>query len=215
MNFYVAMAFNFSAFIPGILAALRYKKINKAYHPFLYCLWIGCLTEVLVFFVVLKGHQSLMISNVYVFFESILLGWLLKNMGVLSQKGLVILIIACTAVWIGENFVFGTITKNSTYFRIFYSLALILLGINLINLVLSTNRGSLFTNSDFILCFAFLLYYTYKVMVQALAIYGFSGSRRFLLNIYTIMSYINLVTNLLYTLAVLWMPRKRKFSLAL
>ncbi len=44
-------------------------------------------------------------------------------------------------------------------------------------------------------------------------LYGLRFSKEFLMNVTTILIYINLFTNLVFALAVLWMPAKHRFSL--
>jgi len=67
----------------------------------------------------------------------------------------------------------------------------------------------------FILCTGFIIYFTFKALIQAFAIYGFSRGNSFLLNIYIIMIYLNFLVNLLYLYAVLWIPTKIKYSMPL
>jgi hypothetical protein len=58
-----------------------------------------------------------------------------------------------------------------------------------------------------------MVYYTFTVIIGVFWIYGFGGSSSFRRHMVWILIYINLVVNLVFALAVLWMPKKLRFSL--
>ncbi len=65
--------FSFSIYIAGILAIIRLKKINKVYYPFLICIWIGCINELLTFLLYKQHNTSAINSNIYILVESLLI----------------------------------------------------------------------------------------------------------------------------------------------
>lgn len=216
MNFYLVTALTFCIFIPGIAALIFFKKMDKSFYPFLFCLWAGCVNEILSFILAMNGKQTLVNSNIYVLIESLLLSWYFNKNGVFEKEGRFVMVICSLLLfWLGENFVFSSLTVNSTYFRIFASLAIVVMSIQLMTKILFGYDRNILQNSDFILCCCFIIYFTFKAMVQAFVIYGVTRNMDFLMKIYNIMLYINLGVNLLYTLAVLWMPRKARFILPL
>lgn len=214
MNFYLATAFNFSITLPGILALFFFRRIRKRYYPFIFCLWIGCLNETLSLWLILHKQHSLVNSNIYVLVESLLLAWFFKATGILDSKeklGLVALLLVIA--WIAENFLFGTITANSTYFRILASVLIVGMSVQLISRLVFDEKQNIMVNPEFILCVCFVIYFGFKALIQSFAIYAWTRDVNFLAKIYYIMLYINLGVNLLYILAVLWMPRKVPFIL--
>jgi hypothetical protein len=213
MKLYFYLALNLSIFIPGIVALYRYRSIERSYYPFIYCLWLGCLNETISTYLIFNYHQTLINNNIYVLTESILLLWFFYRTRLSVNKNIFYLLAGVfLAIWISENFIFRSINVNSTYFRIFYSFVIVLLSINTINQNIFTKKSSLLTDPAFIICTGFIIYFTYKVVVQAFAIYGFSRQSSFLLNIYIIMYYINFTVNIIYTIAIIWMRRKIKYS---
>jgi hypothetical protein len=215
MNFFFISVCNFSILIAGIFALLQFTKMDKAFYPFVFFLWAGCLNEVLSFILILNGKQTLLNSNIYVLIEAVLLSWFFKEMRLLkNQRKFTVLLIAIVLVWIAENFIFGSITRNSTLFRIFYSFIVVILSINLVSKIIFSSNP-IFRNSAFLLSICFIIYFTYKALFQAFVIYGFTKDMRFLVRIYFIMIYINLGVNLLYAVAVIWTPRKVKYLLQL
>ena len=83
----------------------------------------------------------------------------------------------------------------------------------MINRQLMRERKSIYKNPIFIICMAFLVYYTFTVIVVVFWQYGLNVSMQFVMNITTILIYINLFTNLIFALAILWIPTKHRFSL--
>lgn len=210
MNFYLYAALSLTIFVAGVISLIRFPKINETYYPFVFCLWIGCINESLNIYLVINGYQTLLNNNIYALIESVLLIWFLKE-GRLIKKHFIILVLSLIIGWSVETFVIRNITDNSTLFRIFSSLAIVILSIKVINRLIFSQQKHLLKSSTFLLCIAFIIYFTYTVLVQSFVIYGVDRQSTFLLNIYVIMIYVNLAVNLLYALAVLWMPKKARY----
>jgi hypothetical protein len=215
MNFKIALLFSLSIFIVGIIGIIRFKKINAIYYPFLFSIWIGCVTELISLILAENNIRSYVNNNIYIFIESILITFLFKNLGLFkaSKKVFYVLIISLILGWLVENIILGNITTFSVYFTIYSSFIIVLMSITIINRLLVKSRRKFFTNASFLLCIAFIIYFTFQVLVYSFWVYGVQSDSGFLLNIFSIMVYINLLTNLIYALAVLWMHKKQEFTL--
>ena len=215
MNFTLVIIFNFSIFIAAVIAWVRFGRINKVYYPILYCVWLAALNELLSFILVKNGFHTSVNNNIYVLLEALLIISFFKNLVQQPKQiywynaGLIAIII----IWIIENIILNKIVGISIYFRIIYSFVIVLLSISTINRLITTVRKNIFRNSIFLLCLAFTIYYTYKILVEAFWLYGLNSSDFFRLQVYRILNYINLFTNLIYALAILWMPKKVAFTL--
>jgi len=206
---------SFSIFIAGIIALIRFNKINKAYYPFLFCVWFACLNEILSFLLVRKHYNNSINNNIYILIESILITLLFNNFGLFTKKKILFyfLIISFILVWLFENFVLGKTTNFAVYFNIYSSFVIVLMSVSTVNEVIVSIRKNIFTNATFLLCVCFIIYFTYQVLIYSFWIYGVGSAKGFLLNIFSILIYINLLTNLVYALAILWMPRKQVFTM--
>ena len=215
MSLSVYIAFSLSIFIAGIIAVVRFKQMDESYYPFLFCLWIGCINEVLSLVLVYQKHHTWFNNNIYVLLESLLLLWFFKSVGLFQRKQNLVLTIGAAFVlfWIIETSV-RSIFVNSNYFRIFYSLVIVFLSVHCMNKLVFSKKN-ISKNALFILCLCFIIYFTYKTFLQTFALYGATTKSNFLLNIYLILIYVNLGVNLLYALAVLWIPKKVNYSLQL
>lgn len=194
------------------------KKINKIYFPFLFCLWIACINELLTF-VLYKAHAIKYTgnanNNIYILIESVVITFLFKGFGIIKKPAFLFpsIIISLIFVWAAEIFLIGNIKTGLMYFRIFYSFVIVLMSINCINIMIGSSRRLIIRNAAFILCLGFILNFTFKVLVQSFWVYGLNSNTNFLIKVNTIMLLINLIANLIYALAVLWMPRKIEYSL--
>lgn len=206
--------FSFSIYVAGIIAALRFRKINKAYYPFIICIWIGCINELIALLLYLQHSQSSLNINLYVYLESICIILLFKNLGVLKKPKYLFhgIIISFTLVWITEILLLNSFHQAIIFFRIFFSFVIVLISISYINILIGRSQKLLLKNSDFLLCLVFILFFTYMAVVQSFWLYGLNSGEGFLIKVFTIMVYINLISNLIIAFAVLWMPRKIEYS---
>jgi hypothetical protein len=215
MSYSTIEIFSFSIVAAALIGGIRFTRISPAYYPFLICIWAGLLNEIISYIIIHSGHSNAPNSNIYILAEALLLTWQFKRWGIFARTKILFhgLIIFFVSVWVLENFVVYKITYFSSYFRMVYSFALALMSINHINVLIHKERKQLLRNPEFLICMAFVIYYTYKVMVEAFWIYGLNNSDDFRKNVYLILAYINLFANLIYALAILWMPTKHRFSL--
>lgn len=215
MNYTLAVIFDFTIIIPALIGCIRFRQIDPAYYPFLYCIWIGLLNEIVGICIAHSGHSNAINNNIYVLFESLLLVWQFKNWGLFRRNIFLfpVLLSGFFLLWILEAFFLKTIHYTISYFRLIYSFVIVLMSIPVFSQQLSQERKNILYNSIFLLCVAFIVYYTYKVITGAFWLYGLHLSTPFVSNIIAILLYINLFSNLIYALAILWMPPKHRFSL--
>ena len=215
MNFYESAILSLSIIIPGIIGLIRFSKINEAYHPFIYCIWIGFVNESINIILALHHYSTYITSNIYILTESVLLTWQFKRWGLFDNSRILFrLIIAILfAAWIAETLMINNIKVYASYFSIIYSSILTFLSITVINRLIVTERRSLLKNATFIICIAFVIYYTYNVLSEVFWRYGMDENVNFQNKVYEISVVTNFLSIILYSLAILWMPTKRRFTL--
>lgn len=212
MNFYTYALLSASVYIPGLIGLVRFPKIDSNYYPFLYFIWSGCINELISFIMIMSSKSNYISSNSYVFLASLFLLWFFRNNDLFKNRmpAFYSLLAALITLWLFESFWIIDIEEQiGTYFRIFYSFLTILLSIQLINSLLVAGTNNLIRNALFLICLALILYFTFKTLVEAFWIYGLRSSESFQLLIWNISVFINLFTNLIYALALLWIPKKK------
>lgn len=212
MNFYVVALFSASIFIAGIIGLIRFNKIEEHYYPFLYFIWLGCINEVISFTLIMSRQSNYINNNAYVFIASLFIVWFFKNNGLFHNRipAFYSVLAALITLWLFESFWIINIKEQiGTYFRIFSSFLTILMSIQLINTMLVAGTNNLIRNPVFLISLTFILYFTFKTLVEAFWIYGLQSSESFQLLVWNISVFVNLFTNLIYALALLWIPRKK------
>lgn len=191
---------------------IRYPKTETLYYPFLYFIWAGCINELISTIMIMSRQSNYISSNSYVFLASLFLLWFFKSNGLYKKREPVFyaVLAALITLWLFESFWLINIKEQiGTYFRIFFSFITILMSIQLINTMLVAGTDNLIKNPVFLISLAFILYFTFKTLVEGFWIYGLKSSESFQLLIWNISVFVNLFTNLIYALALLWMPRKK------
>jgi len=215
MNFYIIVLLSFTILIAGIIGGVRFNRVHHSYYPLLYFFWLAGLNEILSVLLLMQGINNNVNGNIYFLFESFLITWYFQKIGIFKKVPVLFycILTALGVSWVFENFIFSSINKVGVYFRIIHSFIVVLMSIHAINNLITNNQGSLFKNASFLVCIGFIIYYTYKVIVEAFYIYGLSSSLQFQVVIYEILVYINVVVNFIYALAALWMPKRQAFTL--
>jgi hypothetical protein len=216
MDFTLVLITSFSVLLPAVMGWVRFKRIHPTFYPFIFLVWLGLLNEILSAILIHSFHHSNAVnSNIYILLEGIFLLWQFERWGNFSQKKQFFLfyLLLFLLVWLVENFYISRIQLFNSYFRIIYSGIICLMSINYLNFILVREHKNILFNSAFLICSAFIIYYAYKVAVEAFWIYGLNNSAAFRINVYNILGYINLLTNCIFTIAIAWIPAKQRFSL--
>ncbi|HEX2535497.1 MAG TPA: hypothetical protein VHK69_17255 [Chitinophagaceae bacterium] len=215
MNYYIAVLLGYSILLAGIIGIVRFQKIQSTYYPFLYCIWLAGVNEVISSYLLLTGQYNIINSNIYNLAEALLVLWFFRRLGAFQRYRFLFPFFAgvFTTAWVWENFIYHDFgTAFNSYFNIIYSFPLVLLAINAINTYLIKERN-LLKNPAFLICIGIIIFFTYRVLVEAFYVYGLNGSSSFSARVYDILSIINVLCNLIYALAVLWMQKKQVFTL--
>lgn len=215
MNYNLVIIFSFSISIAAFIGFIRFKKIDSTLYPFIFSIWIGFINEIISFLMTKNGQTTAINNNIYVLIEALLITWQFNNWGLFRRPWFLfpLVLILFIISWIIEYFFVYEITSIGSYFRVLYSFMIVLMSINVTNGLIVRDRRSILKNPVFLICIGFIFYYTYKVLVETFWIYGLNYSRGFRNNVYFILTYVNLFSNLIYALAVLWMPMKQRFTL--
>lgn len=206
---------SFSILIGGVIAAFRFSQIQTGYRPFIYLIWVGCINEIISFFLIINHQYNIVNSIIYGLCEAFLLLWFFYNLGIFNRKKILfyLLVILFLALWIVESFFYKSFgARYNSYFSIAYSLSVVLLSITAINRLLFEEKEIL-RNPVFLICIAMIVYFTYKIVIEMFWLYGLKETRNFRISVLTILMFINFLCNLIYALAILWMRKRQAFTL--
>jgi hypothetical protein len=213
LNYYVTIILGYSSVFAVGISLVRFRKILVSYRLFVVFLCVGLLNDLLNNVVIEVWHNNSVNGNIYVLIESLILLFLFHNWGSFGKKMLYFLVSLFCMVWIGENFVYSSITHINSFFRLFYSLVIVILSIDQMNITMMHERKNLFKNAKFIICCLFAFYYTFKATYEVFYFVPMRMSSGFYNNLFLVLVFANLFANLGYALAALWIPTKQKFTL--
>jgi hypothetical protein len=141
--------------------------------------------------------------------------WLFKGWGLFTGKrmALIILFALLMMMWVADHFLLNgyRLDKRTTYFRVCYSLTLVILSVNSINRLIVSEKKNLLQNSQFLICIGLVIYFTYRIIVDAFSLKGMS--QPFLLQLGDFNRYLLVGLNLIFALAALWIPSKKNFTI--
>lgn len=199
----------------AVLGAIRYKSILKSYRPFLFFIWLTILGDFVNDMCIKFLHSSQVSSNIYTLLEFSLIVWIFASWNKIygNKRMYVILLSGGIAIWILDNLILYSLHNQNSIFRIAYSLILVYLSINQINQLLFTAQKKIIYNSQFIICVTFLLYFTYKATFEIFFLVQAGWSNDFYIKLFSIFVFVNLLSNILYALAVICIPKKQRFIL--
>lgn len=214
MSFELNAAFSLSIVVSVIIGWVRFAKTDPAFLPILLYLTIGFVNEAVGIILAYRGYTNVISYNVFGLVESVLLTWQFLKWGLFSQSKRLyyFLQVSFVLLWAAEIFLFSVQTFNS-YFVIAHSFLLVMMSITTINMVVLKETTPLFKQPVFIFCLALIFFFTYAILVESFWIVGFNHQRLFRLKIFEILSYINLLTNLLFAFGYLWVPMRPRYIL--
>ena len=214
MSFLIKAALNFFILIPAFIALIRFKKINTGYYPFIFLLWFGVLNECVGLFAISYFKSNAVNSNIYCFAESLIITYLFNTWKLFNNpKVYYALLILFPVAWAAENFVFGSILSFNSFFTVFYSFIIVLESVIFINKLLISEQESLLKNAQFIICLAFLIFFTYNLFIEIWWKYSSGFSNSFNISLHNIFIAINLFINILFSYAILCMRPKSPSSI--
>lgn len=201
-----------------IIGIVRYRKIDRSYYPFIYYVCLAVVIETTYLILMSNGmiDPIRVMLNIYTFFEFGLLAWLFHSWGLFNRNRVFFLSLMAGffIAWLIGTVITSPIDKlPNLYFRILYSFALVLFAVSTFNKMVVNHRGKIFENAQFWICLGIIIFFTFFLLDNAtkISLLKQNVSRGFRSNLQDLIMWTNVLVNLLYAVAVLWIPRKKNF----
>ena len=215
INYQFMVIGSYSIAIAAIIGLIRFRKIHRAYQPFIFITIAALLNEICSNLLIYFQRSNAVSTNIFGLIESVLWLWQFKRWDAFKRRpweySVLVTLIACT--WVFENIIMGKLFTFSSVFGIVYSFCLVFLSINQVNLQIVQEKRNLFSNPKFLICTGTIIFYTYRILVECFYLLEMKESDTFLFNIFSILVFVNIFVNLLFALAILWIPTRQRFSL--
>lgn len=201
-----------SILLACVIGLFRWSSIGATFRPFLFYCFLDSLTEITVFVLILKHINPCFVINVYLLLSSLLLLWQFGNWLIFSKKSRILQVLAFViiATWAVDYFILHQLSDNSGFFRIVYSFILVMLSITGLNKLITLVEGNILKDSRFLICVALIVFFTFNIFIEIIY-FNSSSSIIFKENVFDIKRIINVFANLVFALAVLWIPKKKNF----
>ena len=205
-----------TAALPALAGALRYRKADSRYRPFLWYVFISLLNELAVGLVNLYyGYKpvpfQIIDMQLFNLFECIVLLTQFHYWGRLQKPRNIYLVIMALLIllWLGESFIFKGLTSFKNIFLLTYSFVLALLSVSTINDTVVNAHVPVNRNPVFIICSGLMILFIYTIIVFTFLLAGIRD-KLLLKNIFSIFTYVNILVNLIYTAGIFYVPLKAK-----
>lgn len=210
MNHFQILILSFSILIPAIVGVARIRKIDNTLYPFIFCIWIAALNEILSAVLTSFQINNASNNNIYLLIEALLIGWQFKNWGLLSfyKHAFRVYILVVISGWLLETSFLSELHVIKSGFRIIWSFLIVLMSIHINNKLIYHHRGRLLRSPVFFIGTGLIFYYSFKIFIEAFLLYGIAAGPAFYKSLFVILAWINLFTNLLFAYAILCIPKK-------
>ena len=205
---------SYSIVLAAVIALIRFKKIPAKYHPFVFLVWLALLNEMLSTFLIYRIRNNAINSNIYVLCEFLLALWLFDNLGLFHKKRIYYqcCLFLMPLIWLLDSVVTHPLNQFSSVFRILYSFTLVLFSIDYINYVFFSEKENILRNTGFLICLAFLIYFSFKGLLEIFYLFRLKPISGFYRSLLLIINILNLVANLIYAFAMLWIRKKETYT---
>lgn len=221
MNDTIRFILSLSIVPAAIIGMVRYRKMDTSYHPFVYYTWYVLLFEIIVYLLsAQKAYNTLgVLFNIYAIIEFFLLTWIFHKWGLFKRNRAIIfsIMIVFFILWVASIFYFRGIYKRNNHFAIAYSFTLIFYSISSFHRLVIQEYRTIFSNPKFWICTGIIIFYSYFVIGSSVRILINRSITNdlFFEKLQKIDVYSNFLVNILYAIAVIWIPNNKKNSLML
>lgn len=214
MGYTVSFILSLVIFFPLVSWLLRYKNMEPGYWPFLWLVALAAITEITSRLCIYYFRTNEAVINIYSLAECMLIiyQFYIWRKNKLARKWIIAIGVLFILVWVVENIIAGTINNFVPVFRISYAFLLVIISINEINYLITHENRGLLTNARFLICLAFIIFFLYQILFEAAFRISINQSSVVTNKIFEMQIYINLLVNVIYGVAIWFIPRKGIFD---
>ncbi len=214
MNYFqVAIVSAFSIALPALVILARLPVLYKRYFPLLILFWTGLLNEITSYFVIVYHRNNMLNSNLYTLIEFLLFLWFFYRLNECRKTAYLVPAVAGIVIWIADNRILHSLSQDNTLFRMVSFVFIVYISMDKFTQLLLSGTNVPYRKTDLMLCVSFLVYYTYQAFILIFNIFPMAVSGEFYQRLWVILSLLNIVTNITYTIAILWIPKRMPYTL--
>jgi len=214
MPYWVCVFLEFTILISIVISFVKFKQISRDYLPFVFSLWVTLISSVVGLYFSLFHRNNAAPSNIYFIVFCLLILWQFKQWKLFAgcPKAFYGLMGAFVASWVLDTFVVGSLFKFNPYARIIISFVIVILSIQLLSGERQMPVLSFWRSSIQLILTAYIVLFTVKIITEFFWQYGVILGDDFMISIFYFYIFVNFLANLLYALAMLWIPVTTRYS---
>lgn len=211
MSFTLNAIFSLSIGLSVMIGWMRFHKTDPAFLPFLLLATAAFVNETTGIVLALHHHSNTASLNIYQLAEALLLTWQFLKWGLFEKRKHLYFVLQLFFFfsWLAEMLVLPQ--EVGSYFIIVHSFVIVVMGVYSFNRVVSNETTHLLKHPVSLICMGLILFFTYAILMEAFWTVNFYNQHAFRLQIFEIMAYINLITNLLFAFAFLCIPTRPQY----
>lgn len=217
MNYYLNVGISMLIGVAAILAIIKWRRISEAYHPFLVLLCAGFINEITSVLAIKYYYTNVVNYNIYLLFEMWLVLLFFKKMNMFQQRTWLfrLLLFLTTTWWVVEILFIKSIFTFNHYTIILYSFITLVLASSYVVYLIFYETSRLLQEARFLINLGLAVFAAVSLLIESIYLYALGLSSSFRLELQYLQSYANLFTNIIFIIAVIWIPTKRRYILRL
>jgi|688.fasta_scaffold383719_2 hypothetical protein len=214
MPYWLVVLLEYSIIISIGFSLQKLRHVEKEFIPFIISLWVNFLACIATDFAIYMWEGNAVVSNIYFILFCVLIVWQFKQWGLFSHRprAFYVVVAMFVLIWSVDNLLLGNLNSFNPYARILNSIVIVLLAIHLLSSELVPTSESFWKSPRQLILVAYILLFTVKLITEVFWQYGMQIGDLFLVYIYILYQIVNFFANLLYSLAVLWIPDTTRYS---
>ncbi|MEO6406718.1 MAG: hypothetical protein ABIY51_01915 [Ferruginibacter sp.] len=216
MIYYLIVGLSYVIAIAAGIGLWKLRQADESYYPIIVLACVATLNELLSTILSYTIHSTVVNNNIYVLVEAVIIVWQFSRWKLFGGRNKVYVIItfAMVALWIIERIYLTKASDLSILCRIIFSFIIVFMSMVMCSKVILEYSNNLWKQSSFLICVGFCVFFSYKIITETLWLYGIEKSDSLLMELIYIMTVINLLVNVLFCLAILWIPEKPRYIMS-
>lgn len=214
LKFPLQAVLSFSIVFAVIAAWIRISVINSRFIPFILLLNYALISEGINYLLIRNNISNVINYNIYGLIEITLILWQFYRWKLWSpQKKPLFMWMAATIIfWLAEWCYRGTLYQFFSWTILFHSFIVVLFSLRLMSQKKFVPFAFILRDARVIICACFIVFFTYSFILELFWLYGGQFINNHFSRVVTsILSIINFFINLVYVIAVLWIPLKHRY----
>lgn len=212
--YWASRGISYLIIFPSIIGFFRFTKIERAFAPFFVLVFFELLTEINFEILTRTVGTNSISSNFYFIVSFYIILWQLLQWGVfkITSWWTIFTSVVVLSAWIIENLIISSLWKFNSYCTVINAGFVLILSIQAISKISFLVKKETTKKLIFLMLSIWILKYAQLIITETSWIIYQDFSFEFNVNLGILGMCINGLTNLVYLLIAIWIPKKRKYS---